>query len=129
MAYVPGFDSDVFISYSHVDDLPPTTTRSWVNKLETALANKLATRVGRLGLVCVWHDRALDCSQVFDDVIARRVARSAVFLALNSRGYLASDNCKPELTSFCGQAARPAGFVESSLRQAPPAHRRHTRAR
>ena len=119
MAYVPGFDSDVFISHSHVDKLPSTTKRQWVNEFETALANRLATRVGRLGLVHIWRDLALDGGQVFDDVIARRVAGSAVFLALNSRGYLASDYCKQELTSFCQQAARGRDGLQMENAGAP----------
>jgi hypothetical protein len=119
VAYVPGFESDVFISYSHVDNLPSTTARRWVDEFQTALENRLAKRVGRIGLVRVWRDPAVDGSQVFGEVIAQRVARSAVFLALNSRGYLASDYCRQELTSFFEQAARsPEGLQIAERRRA-----------
>lgn len=105
-AYVPGFETDVFISYSHVDNFFISTGQRWVGAFHSALENRLARRVGRLNLVRIWRDEKLDGSQAFDDVIEKRLAGSAVFVALNSRGYLVSDYCKKELHSFHAHAAR-----------------------
>lgn len=39
MAYVPGFEHDIFISYAHVDNAPPDEEEDgWVTKLHTSLA-------------------------------------------------------------------------------------------
>jgi hypothetical protein len=103
-SYVPGFEHDIFISYSHVDNLGREGRKGWVEEFHEALKNRIAPRVGRFGLVSMWRDKELDGSQVFDEVIQHWIARSAVFLALNSKGYLESNYCRRELQSFCQQA-------------------------
>lgn len=95
MAFVPGVTYDVFISYAHVDNL-----EGWVDAFHRQLAVKLTSRVGRAGWLRIWRDEALDGSQLFDDVIRRRIEGSAVFLALCSPGFLRSDYCRRELAWF-----------------------------
>jgi hypothetical protein len=109
IAYVPGFEHDIFISYAHVDNLSHGGATGWVDQFHEALDRKIATRVGRLGRVRIWRDQALDGSQVFDAALARRVERSAVFLALISVGYFESDYCRMELQSF-GRHARQSPY-------------------
>jgi hypothetical protein len=50
--------------------------------------------------VKIWRDEKLDGGQLFDQVIQNRISQSAIFLALNSRGYRASDYCQQELRWF-----------------------------
>ena len=83
-AYVPGFEHDVLISYAHVDNLARGEAKGWVEEFHEELKNRIATRVGRLGLVRIWRD-PLDGSQVFAEVLDRRIAGSAVFVALNPK--------------------------------------------
>jgi len=101
MAYVPEFEYDIFISYAHVDDLTtPDQTKGWIATFEEFLAVFLSRRVGRIGSVKIWRDPTLDGSQLFDKTIEERIKRSAIFLALTSTGYLASEYCLQELKWF-----------------------------
>jgi hypothetical protein len=98
-AYVTGFEYDIFISYAHVDNRPGGDA-GWVAQLHKALNDRLATRFGRAGIIRIWRDPALDGSEVFKQVLEARVRASAVFVALTSNGYLASDYCRQELAAF-----------------------------
>ena len=113
-ADVPGFEHDIFISYAHVDNLP--RGKGWVDAFHEALEWRVARKIGRLGRI--WRDKKLDGSQVFNEVIERRIAGSAVFLALNSEGYIGSTYCRQELESFCRQAGRsPYGLQVGERRR------------
>jgi hypothetical protein len=112
MAYLPGFDYDIFISYAHVNNQTADRHRDgWVTQFQRYLEMQLSTLVGRIELVKVWRDPALDGNQLFDDTIRDRINRSAVFLTLFSFGYLHSDYCRQELQWFCSKAqAEPWGL-------------------
>ena len=100
-AYVPGFDYDIFISYAHVDDLTAADgEKGWVERFHDHLVVKLGQRFGRADRVRIWRDASLTGNELFDDVIRRRISRSAVFLAITSQGHLASDYCRQEVRWF-----------------------------
>jgi hypothetical protein len=101
MAFVGSFEYDIFISYSHVDDLGD----AWVKRFHEALEIALAQRVGRMGVVRIWRDPRLDGDQLFDDTIRTALERSAIFLAITSNGYIASEYCRLELQTFREKAA------------------------
>lgn len=103
MAYLRGFDHDIFISYSHVDNLGDD---AWVSGFHKALEVALAQRIGRLGLVGLWRDQRLQGDQLFDETIRNAVERSALFLAITSNGYLKSEYCLQELDWFHAKAGR-----------------------
>ncbi len=106
MAYVDGFNIDLFISYAHVDDLKePGVNEGWVALFEKHLKVALAKRFGRYDLITVWRDPGLQGNQLFDPAIEEAINTSAVFLALTSNGYLKSDYCKQELACFHQKAA------------------------
>jgi hypothetical protein len=109
MALLPSFEYDVFISYSHVDNLGDD---AWVERFHQALEIALARRVGRIGVVKIWRDKKkLDGDQLFDETIETAVTKSAIFLAVTSTGYLESSYCKLELQSFYQKAsAEPYGL-------------------
>ena len=107
-AYVTGFEYDIFISYAHVDNRPGGDA-GWVTQLHKEFQERLATRFGRVGIVRLWRDPALDGSEVFQQVLEARVHASAVFVALTSNGYLASDYCRQELAAFY-QAAQQSPY-------------------
>src|SRR5262245_16281042 len=96
MAYLPGFEHDIFISYSHVDDLD-----GWVEVFQKQLEVELSRLVGRMNLVRVWRDkRRLQGNQLFDQTIQNAINSSALFIALTSNGYFASHYCRKELLWF-----------------------------
>ena len=98
-AYVTGFEYDIFISYAHVDNRPGGDA-GWVTRLHKEFNDRLATRFGRVGIVRIWRDPVLDGNEVFEQVLEARIRASAIFVALTSNGYLASDYCRKELAAF-----------------------------
>ena len=110
MAYVSGFEHDIFLSYSHVDNLRAASRRrGWIEEFHQDLEVRLAQRSGRIGRVTVWRDeRRLKGNELFDATIQEALAQSATFLAVTSYGYLTSDYCRKELTAFYEKAATDA---------------------
>ncbi|MCP3957956.1 MAG: toll/interleukin-1 receptor domain-containing protein [bacterium] len=102
MAYVDGFEHDIFLSYARVDDQTATAgERGWVSAFEEHLRVALDRRAGRIGKVKVWRDLGgIDGNQLFDRTIEEALDASAVFVALTSRGYLESEYCRQELGHF-----------------------------
>ena len=87
MAYVPGFDIDVFISYARRSDL-----KDWVTKFKEEMVSQLgSTLSGRPPNV--WMDSRLQTGDVFKAEIERLLSRTAIFLAVVSPGYVASEWC------------------------------------
>src|SRR6185503_5682099 len=97
MAFISGFEYDVFVSYSHVDNLGRD---AWVSQFHEELDFALAKRIGRHGVARIWRDKRLEGNQLFDQTIKQSIEKSAVFLALTSTGYIESDYCQQELKWF-----------------------------
>jgi hypothetical protein len=114
MAYLPGFDYDIFISYAHVDDLTTNEEEEgWVTLFHKHLEVQLSKLVGRADLVKIWRDeRRLQGNHLFDQTIRDGVDRAALFLALTSNGYLGSEYCQQELKWFCDKAAREPWTID-----------------
>jgi hypothetical protein len=73
MAFVPGFEYDIFISYAHVDNQMATSEAAgWVETFHKNLRIRLSQRFGRDGLVAIWRDENLTGDQLFDQVIKPR---------------------------------------------------------
>src|SRR5262245_33637414 len=86
MAYVPGFQHDVFVSYAHGDD------REWINRLIDRLDPALKQRLGVRAAIWL-DDDALRKSRDFSKEIPESVRSSAVFLFLPSPSYIRSRYC------------------------------------
>ena len=110
MAYVPGYQHDVFISYAHGDD------RDWINRLidrlEPALTQRLGTKVG------LWiDDDQLRRSRDFSKEIPESVTSSAAFLLLASPTYIRSRYCIDQEYKVFGEtlASRRTRFAATSF--------------
>ena len=86
MAYVPGFQHDVFISYAHGDD------RAWIDRLVDQLGTAVKQRLGIKPSLWI-DDDALRASRDFSNEIPDAVRHSAVFLLLPSPCYIRSRYC------------------------------------
>jgi hypothetical protein len=113
MAFIPGYEHDVFVSYAHVDDEPFIAAAvgleratGWVSALVRHLRNELAQKIGRSDASSVWFDSSnLRGNHKLIDEIAARAERSASFVAILSPGYVASQWCQDEarlFTHLCG---------------------------
>jgi hypothetical protein len=86
MAYVPGYQHDLFISYAHGDD------RDWINRLVDRLEPVLSQRLGIKPSIWI-DDSKLRQSRDFSKEIPESVKQSAVFLLLPSPTYIRSRYC------------------------------------
>ena len=109
MVFVPGYEHDVFVSYAHVNDLPPRAQPQfatepgpgWVAMLVWHLTSELAQKIGRLEAFHIWFDQKdLRGNYHLTDEIADELKRSATLVAVRSPGYLASVWCKDETRLF-----------------------------
>jgi len=93
---------DVFVSYAHVDNEPIFPAQfGWVSTLVQNLGHYLAKRLGRREAFSNWYDQQqLKGNQAIRDHIPEQARRSAVFLAVLSPGYAASEFCLRELQAF-----------------------------
>ena len=99
MAYVTGFDYDIFISYAHVNN--PELSGHWVDRFEQWLQHSMDSFHGRPGAVRIWRDtRDMGAGRILDATIDRGLRNSAVMVTLLSRGYIASGYCMKEWNAF-----------------------------
>src|SRR5258708_2791225 len=89
MAYVPGFQHDIFISYAHGDD------RDWINRLLDRLKPAIKRRLGVEASIWI-DDDSLRKTRDFRKEIPYSVRSSAVFLFRPSPTYIRSPYCVSE---------------------------------
>ena len=107
MGLVSGYDNDVFISYSHIDNQPFGDPRGgWVDIFHEHLQNFVNVHVGRR--TNVWRDKRLTGAEVFSDEIEQQLRSSAVLVSVISPGYMQSEWCNRELVGFT-KAAQDRG--------------------
>lgn len=110
MAFLPDFETDIFISYARVDNETAAGGEGWVAQFVKHLEIELSKLAGRIGVVKLWWDPFLDPGQIPDVKIQNQINGSAVFLALISNGYLKSDYCRKELRWFREHAEQHRGL-------------------
>lgn len=103
MAYLPGFEHDILISYAHLDE---NGEDQWVSRFHRRFEGELKRLAGRD--LTLWRDLRLDRNQLFDQTIQTAVERAGLFLALNSHAYADSEYCKQEVQWFCNKAQNKA---------------------
>lgn len=113
MAYVDGFEYDIFISYAHLDNETAFEDEpGWVELFYKDLDLSLGQRYGRANAVKIWwDDRRLEGNTFFDQSIQESIEKSAIMLCLMSPGYLESEYCKKEMKLFHAKAQQePPGL-------------------
>ena len=98
MGYLPQFKNDLFISYRRSSN---EGQDPWVDNFCDAVRAQLRDLVGD---VQMWRDTAeLRAGNAWRPEIADAVDSSGIFLALISRTYFDSDECRKELDRFLGR--------------------------
>lgn len=105
MAFVPGCEHDVFVSYAHIDNEPLSgAQQGWVSTfvrdVESVVRRKLFDRPKDFD---VWVDHELAGNRPFSADIQRAVGNTATLLVIMSPAYLASDWCRREREVFRSQ--------------------------
>lgn len=109
MAYVPGFEHDIFISYAHVDNAPVEDDDGWVTQLHTLLLKLIRQKIGRAEGLSIWRDAKLGGNDEFADTLDSAFRKSALMLTILTPSYLASEWCPKELDGFTSQSHRIFG--------------------
>lgn len=102
-----GYDYDIYISYSHIDNLSMSNQEhGWIEQFLKDLTILLAQRTGRIDAVKIlWDNEKLDGSRDFDKMI-EGIKGSAILITLVSLSFLKSDYCQKELDIFYQKAQR-----------------------
>ncbi len=101
MAFVPGYEHDIFVSYAHVDNEPyPGVEEGWVSTLVNGVKIVLAQKLGRSEGYSLWKDYLLSSHTPLTPEIIQTVKSSATMTLVLSPGYLASPWCLKELEAF-----------------------------
>ncbi|MCP4381089.1 MAG: TIR domain-containing protein [Hyphomicrobiales bacterium] len=104
MAFVPGYENDVFISYAHADNEVDVFGDAWVDKLAKYLGIALKQRLGRADEVRIFFDsKRLRANHHLEEIL-ENVRHSAVFLAIGSPSYVNRQWTRDELATFVGSA-------------------------
>lgn len=103
MALIPGYEYDIFISYSHANNkVFPDQKDGWIKKFFEYLKTQLDQV--KDGVNIWWDDKRLQGNTNFDSSIAEGIRKSAIFICLNSLRYKDSDYCNKELDLFYEKA-------------------------
>lgn len=115
MGYLKKYTNDVFISFTHKDNLDSGAEQGngWVSQLHLGLQKRLTQVLG--ANVNVWRDSKLRGTDVFDDEIFEQLRRSAILLSVVSPGYQGSIYCQNELEEFQKCAAKTGGLQFGSF--------------
>jgi hypothetical protein len=101
------FESDVFISYAHLDD-QAVAGDGWVSDFHRRLQIELDEELGERA--AVWRDPRLSPAVDFSRDLDRKLRASAVLLAIVSPSYLNSLWCEWELRGFVDGTRREGGL-------------------
>lgn len=109
MSYVPSCESDLFISYAHIDDESMFEgQQGWVEAFHRALDVRLRQLLGEPAEV--WRDPELRGNDYFETVLKGKLAKTALLLSIVSPRYLKSDWCLREVEEFCRCAEHSGGL-------------------
>jgi hypothetical protein len=111
MAYLSGFEEDVFISYASLDDKPLLGDRAgWVTQLHENLTARLIQRLGADN-VRLWRDIEIRNNEDFTNKIEGRLAKTAALLSVLSPGFLKRQWTVRELKTFVEHAQGGVGLL------------------
>jgi hypothetical protein len=100
MAFVNGYDYDVFISYAHADNEADALGEAWVSVFVQNLQTALEQRSGKVGQIKFYYDNTnLQGNHPLEEIL-RNVTRSATFVAVCSPTYATRDWTRDELRTF-----------------------------
>ena len=98
MAYLPQYQHDLFISYRRASN---EGQDAWVDHFCDSVRSALKDLVGD---VSIWRDTAeLHAGDAWRPEIAQAVDSAGIFIALISRTYFDSDECRKEFDRFLGR--------------------------
>jgi hypothetical protein len=123
MAYVTGFEQDIFISYAQVDNTPEHRNGRevrWVSYLKDQLQKRVDQKLGRIGATEIWMDlEDLAGNQAVTPAIERVIRKTAALVVVLSDGYLNSMWCQREVRAFVESAGADGRLFVVHLAEIP----------
>ena len=116
MAFVPGFQHDVFVSYAHFDNEPDSQEIRWVSRFQADLKTALRQRLGTEPEI-FFDNRSLT-NQYLDELLDN-ARKSASFLAIVSPSYMKREWTIKELEAFDAAASDQNRLVPVELLPVP----------
>lgn len=102
------FESDVFVSYAHIDDQALAEGQpGWISSLHHALQVRLEQLLGKEAKI--WRDPKLQGNDMFADRLVDRLPRVGVLVSVLSPRYVKSEWCQRELNEFLKASAATGG--------------------
>ena len=103
------FDSDLLISYAHLDDQALSEGQSgWISNLHRLLRIRIGQLLGREPKI--WRDPDLQGNDDFTAAIEQKLFKVATLVTVLSPRYIQSEWCQREVEEFCQGAASGAGL-------------------
>ena len=100
MAFVPGFENDLFISYAHNDNEPSLSGEQWVSEFVRLLERALKQLLGdRQDLTIFYDNRRLQSNHELER-LRKEVRQTAVFISVCSPSYASGEWTRAELETF-----------------------------
>ena len=116
MAYVPGFEYDIYISYVRGDDA--IGRQGWVNDFVNSLYEEVRSGLEGPGFRMFFDKRHPNFNDIdsISDFIKEKVPKSAVFVAIDLPNYFMSSVAQEEISAFLARpnSARHIVLIESS---------------
>jgi len=104
------YDTDLFISYAHIDNQPLKEDLSgWISRFHASLEALLSMRMG--SRVNIWRDDKLQGNDQFAEEITDQFDSTAALISVVSPRYLNSEWCAREVKAFCDSAKDSGGLV------------------
>ncbi len=104
------FESDIFISYAHVDNESLDKERDgWVAHFQRALEVRVAQLLGKHPKI--WRDPKLQGNDVFSDTLIQQLPKTALLVSVFSPRYVQSEWCLRELQEFWTTAEQGGGVL------------------
>ena len=111
MAYLPEFKNDLFISYRRVVNEGPDR---WVSSFEKSLRVHLNRYL--VGKVEIWRDEnQLHTGDDWREKLVEALESTAIYLAIISRTYLDSSECRNELDLMLGKLRATVGELQRKI--------------
>jgi hypothetical protein len=103
------FDSDLLISYAHLDDQALSEGQSgWISNLHRLLRIRIGQLLGREPKI--WRDPDLQGNDDFAAAIDQKLLKVATLVAVLSPRYVQSEWCQREVEEFCQVAVSRGGL-------------------
>jgi hypothetical protein len=93
------FEDDIFISYAHLDNVPPFEDQpGWVSRFHRSVEIRVAQLLGKKPKI--WRDQKLQGNDIFAQELVDRLAKVATLVCVLSESYVQSSWCNRELDEF-----------------------------